>query len=124
MDSNTSAFTIESYGSCNGIAVFSGEFPQLRDHYNFILDTNFKHSKKFSLAIYDLNHFNTNNPEIYFQSYCEFGQPIYSSASSIPYHNYTIKSSKTGTRFWLATREPNLIATKPSRIMAAINSQI
>lgn len=88
MDSNTSAFTIESYGSCNGIFLFSGEFPELRDHYNFILDTNFKHNKKFSLAIYDLNNFNTTNPEIYFQSFCSYGQPIYSSASSIPYHNY------------------------------------
>jgi hypothetical protein len=88
MGSSEFYFNIESYSSCKGTLVFSGEYPQLENTYNFILDTNFKSSREFSLAVYNLSLLNASDPVIYFQSSCLNGQPTYSSASSILYNNY------------------------------------
>lgn len=88
MGSSEFYFNIESYSSCKGMLVFSGEYPQLENTYNFILDTNFKSSREFSLAVYNLSLLNASDPVIYFQSSCLNGQPTYSSASSILYNNY------------------------------------
>lgn len=88
MGSSEFYFNIEAYSSCKGTLVFSGEYPQLKNTYNFILDTNFKTSREFSLAVYNLTLLNVSDPVIYFQSYCINGQPTYSSASSILYNNY------------------------------------
>lgn len=108
MEDSELSFNIAAYSSCSGMLLFSGEFSELKNTHNYILDTNFKNSRDFSLAVYNLTLLNASDPMIYFQSYCINGQPTYSSASSILYNNYNRQIIKDWETF-LHSNSRNLL---------------